>query len=61
MVSIAAAEASLFIVPRNGIYRSANGGVTWTLVQPLPSGHGVSQVVFAPDDLNLVMAPLGPK
>lgn len=58
-IVIAAAEGSLFQPPRNGLYRSADGGESWTLVQSLPPNHAVSQVVFAPDDPNLVMAPLG--
>ena len=45
---------------RDGLYRSTDGGATWSLVQALPSLHAVSQVAFAPDDPNLVMAALGP-
>ena len=59
---IAAAESSLFapLRSRDGLYRSTDGGATWSLVQALPSLHAVSQVAFAPDDPNLVMAALGP-
>jgi photosystem II stability/assembly factor-like uncharacterized protein len=57
---IAAAEASLFSPSRDGLYRSTDGGATWSLVQTLPAGHNVSQVAFAPDNPSLVMAALGP-
>ena len=57
---VAVAEASPFSPNRDGIYRSTDGGATWTLVQPLVGSQRVSQVAFAPDDPNLVMAALGP-
>ncbi|HWM29554.1 MAG TPA: sialidase family protein [Woeseiaceae bacterium] len=57
---ISVAEASLFSPNRDGIYRSTDGGATWTLVHLLIGSQRVSQVAFAPDDPNLVMAALGP-
>src|SRR5918993_2929495 len=53
---IAVADSSLFAPSRDGVYRSTDGGATWTLVQTLPFRHFVSQVAFAPDDPSLVMA-----
>jgi hypothetical protein len=43
---------------KNGIYRSADGGETWSLVHQFAcSGKGpVGQIVFAPDDPNLLFA-----
>ena len=54
-VVLVAALRSQFAVPRNGIWRSSDGGQSWTLVQPAPY---VSQIVFAPDDPSLVMATI---
>src|SRR4030095_9484065 len=54
---IAVAEASPFVLPsRNGVYRSIDGGETWSLA---PNTQNAGQVTFAPDDPNLVMVALG--
>jgi hypothetical protein len=54
---IAVAEASPFVSPsRNGVYRSIDGGETWSLA---PNTQNAGQVAFAPDDPNLVMVTLG--
>ena len=54
---IAVAEGSPFAFPsRNGVYRSIDGGETWSLA---PNTGNAGQVVFAPDDPNLVMVTLG--
>ena len=58
---LAAARDSQFTTNRDGIYRSADGGHSWELalqVNTAPS-LGASQVLFAPDDPNLVYAALG--
>jgi hypothetical protein len=52
---LAAAWRSQFNPSRNGVYRSADGGISWTLVQP----GIVGQIAFAPDDPSLVIAALG--
>ena len=54
-VVLVAAVRSQFAVPSNGIWRSTDGGQTWTLVRP----GFCSQIVFASDDPSLVMAPFG--
>jgi hypothetical protein len=59
---LAAARDGQFTTNRDGIYRSADGGHSWELVLPLvtaPPSLGVSQVLFSPDDPNLVYAALG--
>lgn len=45
----------------NGVYRSEDGGNTWTLVKRFECSNGgeVSQIVFAPDNPNLVYAAGG--
>jgi len=45
----------------DGVFRSEDGGVTWQLVKNFncPGGNEVSQIVFAPDDSNLVFATGG--
>ena len=49
------------VQPKDGIYRSADGGNTWSLVHQFGcSGGGpVGQVVFAPDNPNLLFAAGG--
>jgi hypothetical protein len=46
---------------KNGIYRSADGGVTWTLVHQFAcsSKGAVGQIVFAPGEPNLLFAAGG--
>jgi hypothetical protein len=48
---------------KNGIYRSTDGGETWSLAHQFacPNGGPVGQVMFAPDDPNLVYAAGGCK
>jgi hypothetical protein len=55
-IVLAAAVRSQFIGAPNGIWRSTDGGQSWTLVQP---AFRVGQIVFAPDDPSLVIAPIG--
>src|SRR5215475_1451690 len=55
-IVLAIAVRSQFVAAANGIWRSADGGQSWTLVQP---AFRVGQIVFAPDDPELVMAPIG--
>jgi photosystem II stability/assembly factor-like uncharacterized protein len=45
----------------NGIFRSEDGGNTWTLVKRFTCSNGgaVTQIVFAPDNPNLVFAAAG--
>ena len=45
----------------NGVYRSEDGGSTWAIVKKFACSNGgeVSQIVFAPDDPNLVFAAGG--
>lgn len=44
-------------IAHNGIYRSANGGGTWTLVHSFPAASRMAtQIVSAPDDPNLIFA-----
>jgi hypothetical protein len=54
-IVLAAAWRSQFKPSRNGVYRSADGGLSWTLVQPGNAG----QIAFAPDDPSLAIAALG--
>lgn len=54
-IVLAVAWRSQFNPSRNGVYRSADGGISWTLVQP----GSVGQVAFAPDDGSLAIAALG--
>jgi photosystem II stability/assembly factor-like uncharacterized protein len=54
-IVLAAAWRSQFKPSRNGVYRSADGGLSWTLVQP----GNVGQIAFAPDDPSLAIAALG--
>ena len=54
-IVLAAAWRSQFNPSRNGVYRSADGGLSWTLVQP----GAVGQIAFAPDDPSLAIAALG--
>ena len=54
-IVLAAAWRSQFKPSRNGVYRSADGGFSWTLVQPGAAG----QIAFAPDDPTLAIAALG--
>jgi len=55
-IVLAAAVRSQFKVPENGVWRSADGGESWRLVQP---AFRVGQIAFAPDDPDLVFATLG--
>ena len=55
-IVLAAAVRSQFISAPNGVWRSADGGQSWTLVQP---AFSVGQIAFAPDDPSLVIAPIG--
>jgi hypothetical protein len=56
-----AVKTDLHVTPMNGIYRSEDGGATWTMVKKFDcSGGGpVTQIVFAPDSANLVYAAGG--
>lgn len=57
---LASGSAGQFVVSRDGIYRSVDGGHTWALVlQVVPPSGFVSQIVFAPDDATLVYAAVG--
>jgi BNR/Asp-box repeat len=47
------------VTPLNGIYRSVDGGVTWTLVHQFPGKGTVGQIEFAPDNPYLVFAAGG--
>jgi hypothetical protein len=60
-VVIVSVEGDLHQQPMNGIYRSEDAGSTLTLVKQFTcSGGGqVPQIVFAPDDANLVYAAGG--
>jgi hypothetical protein len=42
--------------PQNGIYRSKDGGVNWTLVQPSPA---TGQIVNAPENPDILFAAVG--
>jgi hypothetical protein len=55
-IVLAVAVRSQFLAAANGIWRSADGAQSWTLVQ---SAFRVGQIAFAPDDPGLVMAPIG--
>jgi len=45
------------VTPRNGLYRSTNGGVTWTLVHTFPSPSRLcTEIVSALDTPNLIVA-----
>jgi photosystem II stability/assembly factor-like uncharacterized protein len=43
---------------KNGIYRTSDGGRSWSFVQPV--SHNGGQVVFSPDDPNLLFSAAGP-
>jgi hypothetical protein len=60
-VVMIAVKTDLHVTPMNGIYRSEDGGATWTMVKKFDcSGGGpVTQIVFAPDSANLVYAAGG--
>ena len=53
---LAAARDGQFVISRDGIYRTSDGGLSWELV--LVSST-VSQILFAPDDPSLVYAAFG--
>ncbi len=55
-VVLVSAGDSQFLDKRDGIYRSADGGATWTLVYKTTAA---SNLVFAPDDAELVFAAMG--
>lgn len=52
---LAAGRAGQFAASRDGLYRSVDGGGTWSLVLQA----AVSQVAFAPDESSLVFAAAG--
>lgn len=54
---LAAGRAGQFATSRDGLYRSVDGGATWSVVLQA----AVSQVAFAPDDSSLVFAAAGGK
>jgi len=54
-IVLAAARGSLFNPVRNGIYRSMDGGESWSLVLQTTS-FIIDQVLFAPDDPMLAFA-----
>ena len=54
-IVLAAAWRSQFKPSRNGVYRSVDGGFSWTLVQR----GNVGQITFASDDPSLAIAALG--
>lgn len=57
---LAAAKGGQFRNSRNGIYRSTDGGVTWTIVvKPDALASSINEIIFAPDDPQLVYAALG--
>ncbi len=61
---LAAARDGQFAHNRDGIYRSADGGLSWELVLPVATTQkspltGISQILFAPDDPSLLYAALG--
>ncbi|MGH9839377.1 MAG: hypothetical protein ACREEM_11400, partial [Blastocatellia bacterium] len=63
-IVLAAANRDTRVVPMNGIYRSTNGGDSWSLAHqfkcPGTVGDGLAgQIVFAPDDSNLAYAAGG--
>lgn len=60
-VVMVAVESDTRLQPMNGIYRSEDGGNTWALVKRFACSNGgdVTQIVFAPDDANLVFAAGG--
>ena len=60
-VVLAGVEADAHTPAENGVYRSEDGGGSWALVERFDcsSGGQVPQVVFAPDDPNLVYAAGG--
>ncbi|MEP7266639.1 MAG: hypothetical protein ABI844_03355 [Saprospiraceae bacterium] len=43
----------------DGVYRSKNGGQTWQLIKPMNNGLG--QIIFSPDDPNLLFIAAGSK
>jgi len=55
-VVLVSALNSQFVDGRDGIYRSADGGNTWTLVL---KNYSPSNIAFAPDDSSLVFAATG--
>jgi hypothetical protein len=60
-VVLAAVASDTHAQALNGVYRSEDGGGTWALVKQFACSNGgeVSQIVFAPDDPNLVFAAGG--
>jgi hypothetical protein len=61
---LASGAQGQWVTSRDGIYRSTDGGNTWTLVHRVDPASAfvsefVSQIVFAPDDPMLVFAAIG--
>jgi photosystem II stability/assembly factor-like uncharacterized protein len=64
---LASAARGPYVTSRDGIYRSTDGGESWTRVHAVDPavwvdgapGEFVSQIVFAPDDPTLVYAAVG--
>lgn len=54
-IALASAVDSQFVASKDGVWRTADGGATWTLVLPT----GACNLAFAPDDGQLVFAALG--
>ena len=59
-VVVAVTRYDLRAIGRHGIYRSADGGDTWTLVHQFPQlPMAAGRIIWAPDDGSLVMAAWG--
>jgi photosystem II stability/assembly factor-like uncharacterized protein len=58
-IVLAAGAGTLFNPSRNGIYRTTDGGASWSVVKVLSGASTVGQVAFAPDDASLAIAAAG--